>query len=192
MMWCPETWVEKKCFTVNLKTLSSIHFHSHFSSQEDCGGSSPVGRLDTPHGKESLTVLLVGPSKAEDVITPPGPWLISGSLSMGVASRTYLVDLSWDILVTWSNQCSWDLSIQRSGLTWHSGFTNFTVAHFVTKCCEFFAKILSLPLILQKEHFQSLHKIHDNGCGLERRSIRKPTSLQCLKDPVLWPSCDKA
>ena len=39
---------------------------------------------------------------------------------MGVASRTCLANVSWDILDTWPNQRSWDLSIRRSGSTFRA------------------------------------------------------------------------
>jgi len=37
------------------------------------------------------------------------------SLNESVASRTCLTNISWNILIMWPKQCTWDLSIQTSG-----------------------------------------------------------------------------
>jgi len=71
-----------------------------------------------------------GPCTFGDVVTSSDPWAING-LHSCVCSQQLLPRLcSWDILDTWSNECSWDLLIRRSVDT--HGFTNFTTAHFVT------------------------------------------------------------
>jgi len=43
-----------------------------------------------------------------------------GSFPMSVASMTCLANLWWDILVTWPDQRSWDLSIRKTGLTFRA------------------------------------------------------------------------
>ena len=104
---------------------SFIHFHASCFSGEGCGASS-LGR--TQNTSQSLAIshnptsyrlhTKTGPGKVKDAITPPDPWMTSGLLSMGVASRTCFTKLSWDILDTCLNQHSWDLSIRKSGWTW--------------------------------------------------------------------------
>ena len=51
-----------------------------------------------------------GPRKVRVVVTPPDPGRPLGRFPVGAASRTCLANLSWDILDTWPNQHSWDLS----------------------------------------------------------------------------------
>ena len=53
------------------------------------------------------------PSKVGDVVTPPGPWTTCGPLSRGcIRSRTFLANVSCDILHTWPNQRTRNLSIR--------------------------------------------------------------------------------
>jgi len=67
---------------------------------------------------------------------------------VGVASRTCLANLSWDILDAWPNQRSWDISIQRSGSTYRIyEFNSCALCREVSRR-ELFAKIPSLPLAL--------------------------------------------
>ena len=84
-------------------------------------------------------------------------WTTLGRFPVGVASRTCLASLSWDIWIP-GRQTSWDLSIRRSGFT-------FRVLRISDLCTlsrhELFAKKTSLPL-LGKALFQSLPKIHDH------------------------------
>jgi len=56
------------------------------------------------------------------------------------------------------------LQIHQTEGLYIQGFTNFTAAYFVTKChhTELFAKILSLPLVLDIALFESLHKTHSH------------------------------
>jgi len=54
-----------------------------------------------------------------------------GRFTVGVASRTCLVNLSWDILVTLPNHRNWNHPIQTSGSI--TGL-NFTAVHFFAKC----------------------------------------------------------
>ena len=70
-----------------------------------------------------------------------------GHLPVGVTNRTCLANLSWYILGTWTNQRNWHLYSEQ----WLNiqGFTNFTIAHFVTKCHTVKSS--------QKSHFCRLH-----------------------------------
>ena len=82
------------------------------------------------------------------------PW---ARFHLCVASRTCLVILSWDILDTWPNQRSWDLSIRRSG----SKFRALRISQLRSLSQSVFTsctlrKIPSLPLVLGKVFFQSL------------------------------------
>ena len=88
-------------------------------------------------------------TRLEMQVMPPGSCRPLGCFPVGVSSRTCLVNLSWDILDTWLNQLSWDISIWKSGLMdWHSGFYEF---HSCALCGEvshheLFVKIPALPL----------------------------------------------
>jgi len=55
-----------------------------------------------------------------------------GHFSVGEASRTFLTNLTMEIMGTWLNQHSWDLSTHRKSSKY--GFVNFTSAYFVAKC----------------------------------------------------------
>jgi len=87
-------------------------------------GSSPRRTRNTSRSQQSQMVLLA-PCQDEtkqgrryshstwslDDLWAAFPWVWT------VSRRTYFTILSWDILDTWPNEHSWDLSIWRNGFT---------------------------------------------------------------------------
>ena len=73
-------------------------------------GEATLGEPNMPHDQQQSQLSWVhtktGPSKVGDVAMPPGPWTTSVPLSVGVASRTCLTNLSCGILDTWPNRRS--------------------------------------------------------------------------------------
>jgi len=112
------------CAFLKTWVLSGFSFHSfyytRFSSREASRGSSPSRTQNTWRFSANSNVLAGstprrGQARSEMwschfVLGRP-----LGRFPMGLASRTCLANISWDILDTWLNQRSWDLSIRRSG-----------------------------------------------------------------------------
>ena len=113
---------------------------------------------------------------------------------MGIASRTCLADLAWDILFTWTN---WRFSVGYSEerCLHIQGVTNFTAAHFAANCHVIYSSQKShLSRLYFRQHpFSHIrHKIHDHRWGSEQIPIQKLTALQCKTAPALWPLYEKA
>jgi len=101
---------------------TNIHSFSHLLFiWEGWGNSNPKGtwntswfsaNCDSSAGSTLRRNQAVGDVSRHLVLGLP-----MGRIAVGVFTRTCLADRSWDILVMWSNHCSWDVSIRRSGST---------------------------------------------------------------------------
>ena len=97
---------------------------------ERVDGTESLGALEIPYGiRQSQRSVVwihakIGPSQIGDVITPPSLWSTSGPLSCGFSKQDFphqpFLGHSGYVL----EQCSWDLSVQRSGAT-------FRILHIV-------------------------------------------------------------
>ena len=129
-------------------------------------------------------------SQVGDPITPPGYFSNSGSFPTVCSQQ----DANLPGIFSWrdvANQCSWDLSIQRSDSTFRAlgisqprtlsrSFTTWTLR-----------KNSSLPLVLEVMCLQSFPKIHDHTWRSQQSPIGKLTALRCLKIPALWTQSDE-
>ena len=55
-----------------------------------------------------------------------------GPVPVGVFRRNCLVNISWSIVITWTNHCGWDLRIRRSGST----FRALRISQLLTSSCS--------------------------------------------------------
>ena len=110
------------------------------------------------------------------------PAFSSRLFRVGVGNRTSLANAFGGILDIWPNESIWDLWPQE--VARHSRLNKFHSCALRGEISrrELFAKIPSLPLVLEIAFFQSLARIHDYRWGSEQRL----TALRCLKTPVLW------
>jgi len=113
-------------------------------------------------------------------------WRTSWQLSRGCSQKD--VNLSWEILDTWPNHRSWDLSIR-----WSSS----TLRRYASRSCAHSRKVSRRGLIanflaVEITLFWSLSKVNDRRWGSGQRPISKLKALRCLKVPVLSPQSDEA
>jgi len=153
------------------------------------GAATPEG-LEIPHGQQQSQVVLLDPDQdgtKQGRRCNHASWLLVdllGHFIMGVASRTCLDNLSWDILNTRPKQRTWDLSIRRRG---GSAFRT-SLFRSCALCCEvsrrqFLAKSQFLPLVLEIVFFQSLPKIHDHRWGSEQTDLKTDSFAVVSKLP---------
>jgi len=94
-------------------------------------GTATLGGLEIPQSFQQPVIVPLAPHQNG---TKQGRRLTDATWSMDEISAAFpgmwparlLANLSWVILVTWSNQQSWDLPIRRSDRTFRQGFVNFT------------------------------------------------------------------
>jgi len=161
-------------FTETLAILAFVHFHTCSSSREHRGAAA-LGVLEAHGGvQQPLTGVLTThqDGRCKHVWrckhSTLGPWSTTGTLSRGCSRQALRTNLSWGILVTWSNHRSWDLYIwRRSGST----FRALQISRLGREMSrpELFAKIISLPLEIVV--FQSVPKILDHRWGSKQKPI---------------------
>ena len=107
----------------------------------------------------------MGPSKVEDVVTPPEPWKNFGSLSRGWRQQPDGLTSAFFPGTFWTHGRT---DIQQVGsldsekwLDILYGFQTCTLCHEVSHR-ELIANIPSLPFVLLTVFFQSSPKIHDH------------------------------
>ena len=117
--------------------------------------------------------------------SPLGAWTTFGPLCHGCSQKNTSQQFSYELVATWPNHRSWDLSVRRSGSTFKVLRTSRlrTLSQTVTQW-TYRKNPLSAASTSQTLRFQSLLKIHDDSCGSERKPIWKLAALWRFHDKI--------